>query len=330
MFRAIKQAYPDAYIGVSVMGAAQIIVLKNNKNVDDIINLGSKEYQGIKGTLKLILYLRKKRITHSILNHIAERRRFFSSAFFAGIKMRMGNDRSAATREKSYKRYVKTLTHSIPHELDKKQGAQMNLDILKFIGIENSDLSYDLKASKFENISKPKKITVGVHAGCDGRAEIKRWELEKFIALGEMIQQQFNYDVKFYIGPAEKDSVPLLKDKFTLADNLPLEQVITDVSYCDYFISNDSGLAHMAGAFNIPVIILFGPTLKNELIFASGISVQNEELECRPCFHLRRPCPINKLCLTSISAEYVFDIFKQAANRHQINGAVKTKQAYKV
>ena len=51
MFRAIKQVYPDAYIGVSVMGTAQITILKNNKNVDDIINLGSDEYQGIKGTI---------------------------------------------------------------------------------------------------------------------------------------------------------------------------------------------------------------------------------------------------------------------------------------
>src|SRR5437868_2592464 len=102
MVRAIKQKYPDAYIGVSVMGTAQIIILKNNKNVNDIINLGSKEYQGVKGTLKLILYLRRKHINVSLLNHIAERKRFFTSAFFAGIKTRIGYNRTSATREKTY------------------------------------------------------------------------------------------------------------------------------------------------------------------------------------------------------------------------------------
>ena len=158
MFRAIKQHYPDAYIGVSVMGSAQIIILKNNKNVDDIINLGSQEYEGIKGTLKLIRYLRRKHITHAILNHIAERKRFFTSSFFAGIKTRIGYDRTSATREKTYKYFVKTLTHSLPYKLDEKLGTQLNLEIIKFLGINNSDLSYDLTATKTTAVQNRKKL----------------------------------------------------------------------------------------------------------------------------------------------------------------------------
>jgi len=41
MFRAIRQHYPDAYIGASVMGSPHLTILKNNKNVDDVINLGA-------------------------------------------------------------------------------------------------------------------------------------------------------------------------------------------------------------------------------------------------------------------------------------------------
>jgi len=316
MFRAIKQVYPDAYIGVSVMGTAQITILKNNKNVDDIINLGSDEYQGIKGTIKLIRYLRNKQITHSLLNHIAERKRFFTSAFFAGIKTRIGYDRSSATREKTYKYFVKSLTHSLPYRLDEKLGTQLNLEILRFLGITNSDLSYDLTATKTNAVAPSNKVSVGIHAGCDGRAELKRWELEKFIGLGKSIQREFGYEVKFYIGPAEADMAPVLRDQFTLVEGLPLEHVITDISYCNYFISNDSGLAHIAGAFKVPTIIIFGPTLKNEYMLPTTVAVENATLECRPCFHYRKPCPINKLCLRSISVDDVFTKFKQlvAAN----------------
>jgi ADP-heptose:LPS heptosyltransferase len=309
MFRAIKQHFPGSFIAVSVMGMAQKITLQNNKHVDDIINLGAKEYAGLKGSIKLISYLKHKRFNYSFLNHIAERKIFFLSAFAAGIKNRIGYDRSSLTRERTYKYFVRTLTHRPPYVAGEKLRTQLNLDILKYIGINNSDLSYELSAINVTD-KKFHKTTVGIHAGCDGRAELKRWDIDKFIELGKLIQKELAFEVKFYIGPAEADLIHLLKDEFTIVEGKPLEWVIADISNCNYFISNDSGLAHIAAAFKVPTIVLFGPTLKNEYILPTRfIAVENTELGCRPCFHLKKPCPINKLCLKSIDANDVFERF---------------------
>lgn len=330
MFRAIREHYPDAYIGASVMGSPHITILKNNKNVDDVINLGAPEYQGMKGTWRLIRYLRRKRITHSIMNHVAEKKRFFAAAFFAGIRTRLGQDRTSAARERTYKYYVKTLTHSLPYTLDEKLSTQRNLEILRFLGINNSDITYDLAIPKSDIVSKPGKTCVGIHPGCDGRAELKRWEIEKFIGVAERIRDELDYEVKFYIGPAEADLVPMIKGKFTMIEGMPLADVITDISYCDYFISNDSGLAHISGGFGIPTIMIFGPTLHNEYKLPAAITVENKTLECRPCFHLRRPCPIDKLCLRSVTVNDVFAVFTQVV-RDQTkisDGTVKSRNVF--
>lgn len=328
MLRALKQHFPDAFIGVSVMGFAQTIILKNNKNVNSIINLGAKEMQGVKGTIKLTKHLRKGKYDYAIWNDIAERRNFFTASYLAGIKNRIGFDRSSATREKTYRYFVKLLTVALPFTLGEKLRTQLNLDILETLGIYNTDLSYDLpmpQKTAGKQLPKPTKTTVGIHAGCDGRAELKRWDLENFIALGKLIQNELNFDVKFYIGPAEKHMVPFLKDDFILAENMPLEDVIEDISNCHYFISNDSGLAHIAAAFSVPAMVLFGPTIALEHVLPTRfLPVHNEELQCRPCFHLRKPCLINKRCLTSITPQFAFQKFKDLIAGKGVYTSLKT------
>jgi len=305
MFRAIKKKYPASRIVVTVMGSSQATILINNSNVDFIINLKSPEWSGALGFIRLLLFFYKEKFQYSFLNHIAERRKYFLLSFLSGIKNRVGFNRSKVAREKTYFLFVKLLTNPVKYNFNSKLRTELNLELLKVLDIRDDDISYDLQITK-KNLKKKRKI-IGIHPGSNTGGELKRWQIEKFDELCKKIEETFDFTIRFFIGPEEEFLSKRVNPKYEQIVNVSLEDAIDKISECDYFISNDSGLAHIAAAFKIPTIVLFGPTLKNEYVLPTRyISIDSGELECRPCFHLRKPCPIDQLCMKNISVEEVF------------------------
>jgi heptosyltransferase III len=45
-----------------------------------------------------------------------------------------------------------------------------------------------------------------------------------------------------------------------IADNLPLESLVSELASCRLFLGHDSGVSHLAAACGVPSILLFGPT----------------------------------------------------------------------
>jgi heptosyltransferase-2 len=89
-----------------------------------------------------------------------------------------------------------------------------------------------------------------------------------------------------------------------LAGKTNLKEAIAAISRCSLFISNDSGLMHIAGALNIPTVAIFGstnpvttsPVGDRSVIIYKGAS-------CSPC--LKDTCPTDFRCMEMISVEEV-------------------------
>jgi heptosyltransferase-2 len=89
-----------------------------------------------------------------------------------------------------------------------------------------------------------------------------------------------------------------------LAGKTNLKEAIAVISRCTLFISNDSGLMHIAGALNIPTIAIFGstnpvttsPVGDRSVVIYKGAS-------CSPC--LKETCPTDFRCMDMISVEEV-------------------------
>ncbi len=95
---------------------------------------------------------------------------------------------------------------------------------------------------------------------------------------------------------------------YNLAGQLSLRQAITAVSFCQLFVSNDSGLMHIASSLDIPLIALFGPTQphktgplneKTKIIHYPGTCPY------APCLH--RECPLRHPCMKAITVDEVFE-----------------------
>jgi len=81
----------------------------------------------------------------------------------------------------------------------------------------------------------------------------KTWPAERFLK----VAAQLGMESVFIAGPGEDLSA--FQAHRTLS-GAPLSEVKNLIANAALFIGNDSGPAHMAAAFGIPVVVLFGPS----------------------------------------------------------------------
>lgn len=107
-----------------------------------------------------------------------------------------------------------------------------------------------------------RELLIGLHIGA-GKPP-NRWSLVKFAKLISRIREQ--YEVKFYItgSSSDKEEISFIKKHlefevgFCINKEIPVLAAVIDKS--DLFITNDTGVMHVAGATKTPQISLFGPT----------------------------------------------------------------------
>ena len=91
-----------------------------------------------------------------------------------------------------------------------------------------------------------------------------------------------------------------------LCGNTDLMEAAAWIKESDVFISNDSGLMHVAAALGRPQVAIFGPT--NPI--TTGPKNPNarllyHETSCAPCLKVR--CPTDHRCMERITVDEVFD-----------------------
>jgi heptosyltransferase III len=80
----------------------------------------------------------------------------------------------------------------------------------------------------------------------------KTWRAERFV---EVARKLSGLEAVFLAGPGD-DTAPF--ESFRVLKNEPLARVKSLMSGASLFIGNDSGPAHIAAAFGVPVVVLFG------------------------------------------------------------------------
>jgi heptosyltransferase-2 len=93
-----------------------------------------------------------------------------------------------------------------------------------------------------------------------------------------------------------------------------LPQVMALIRCCHVFVTNDSGLMHVAAALETPTVAIFGST--DHIAtgpFSKKAVVIRKEMDCSPC--LQSQCPQKHLnCLEMISSQEVYaEVARQLA-----------------
>jgi heptosyltransferase-2 len=151
---------------------------------------------------------------------------------------------------------------------------------------------------------------------CPGsRHFTKMWPKEYYIELGKkLIDKGFN--IVLFGGKDDKETCKEISSSLSKCNNLcnnnSILQTTADMKICRAIVCNDSVLMHATCAVKVPVITIFGSTVK-EFGFApyrsKNLILENKSLTCRPCSHIgRSSCPKHHFkCMKEITPQLVYN-----------------------
>lgn len=306
----IKEMFPHASIDFLVKKDFSA-VLENNPAIDEILCLDNKgEHKGAAGLFRIIGSLKKRGYSHIIDLHSNLRSRVIST-FLKSTVMRY--DKQILKRRLLKKGLKADTVHTVEAYTGALAGfgiAPSKVSPLISISKEESDKAKNrLKAMEVGE----EELLVGFNAGA--KWPTKMWPEESFAELGRMLSEKTGCRVIIFGGPEEKDLGERLSEKIghgalSLAGHTGLRESAALMEKCRLFVSNDSGPMHMATAVGIPVIAIFGPTVKGFGFFPLGDKnrIVEKDIACRPCsLHGGPKCPEGHFrCMKDIGVEEVF------------------------
>jgi heptosyltransferase-2 len=139
----------------------------------------------------------------------------------------------------------------------------------------------------------------------------KCWPPDYFAKLAELFENRWHCKILLFVGPGEEDIAQSIVEisRATIVntgpDNIDLALLKHMIRSCRLLVTNDTGPRHYAVAFDIPVVVIMGPT--DPRYTAANLEktiVLRQELDCSPCH--KKTCPRDHECMFMITPEAVF------------------------
>ncbi len=308
-FRAIKKAFPESHLTVLV-GLESRQVLENSPYVDELIVIDRKRRdKGIRGIFKFSRILR--RIGFDVCIDFQNNRTSHLLAALAGIPKRFGFDNG---------KFSFLLNKKIRLSGPAISPVEQQFRILRMLGVEGDSKRLELwpRDEDFKQIGEFFKSEwlgegqplVGLNIGGSARWQTKKWKIENFARLCDMLGEQGIRTVITGISSEGYLAERLLaktKAKPILAvGKTSILELAALIKRCNVFVTGDSAPMHIASSMNTRLVALFGPTDPiRHLEPNENCVVLKKDLDCSPCYKPRCRKP---RCLDEITVEEVFRI----------------------
>jgi heptosyltransferase-2 len=335
-FRIIKERNPEARIIALTMFESSKQIIEDNPYVDVVLRWKFLSEPRIR-SIKFLLNLRNMKFDMSVTAFPAYRREYSIISFLAGAKERIGHKFKSGYFTQFTFLYTKTVqveysAHNVENNLnlieamDQKKNARLDVRISmcdeKFAELFLNNLGLS-----------PDDFIIGMHPGSFERGKGKRWPIEKFIDLSETLNKEYNAKTLIFFGPSEKDLINKISRENSIAKNLiivkdlTIKKVAALIKRCRLFVSNDSGLMHLAAAMRVPIVAIYGATDPN---LNHPWNVEHEivrkKLPCSPCYYYTNATNLNNMlftcrnhqkfeCIKSVTVEDVIKAIKRLAEK---------------
>lgn len=317
--RSIRRNFPDTEITLLALPWVGDI-FRASPHIDRIFTYDRNgRHAGLKGKLLLARDLREQGFDAAILLQNAFEAAFI--AMLARIPVRAGyttDGRGLLLTHGVKKSRVIKNRHQVHYyqEMLKGLGLKPGPDELElFIGDE--DMLWAASAL-VQYCTGRKKRVVGVNPGA-AYGPAKRWPAEKYAGLARRLCSDADTLVLVFGTKEDRVAANTIQKAVNsqicvvdLTGKTTLGQAMAMIKLCNVFVTNDSGLMHVAAALNTPTVAIFGSTDH----VATGprgdnASIVRTELDCSPC--LETHCPRKHFrCMEDIQVDDV----EQAVLKH--------------
>ncbi len=138
----------------------------------------------------------------------------------------------------------------------------------------------------------------------------KCWPPEYFAELADQLIEERGATILISSAPRERQIVDEITRKMKHAPvdlakaGLTLGALKEIVRRCDLMISNDTGPRHIAAAFDVPVVAIFGPTHPEWTeIYYNKERIASVKVHCGPC--QLKTCPLDHRCMIRVTPTMV-------------------------
>jgi len=271
LLRALRDAYPEAHVTV-LLRPLTAEVLRGTDFVDEVLVFDKQAYW--RNPLRVFGFLRSlwKRKYDLALVPVTVSLSTTSDflAWLSRSRIRIGPASLNGTRNLTH--YM----HNVRLPLDWRDNllahqTERNLAIIKPLSLDRASRELVLTLTS-EEIEKGREMVIGAAGDHSmiigfhpGAAKTKNtWDALRFAELANRCAEILDAFLLITAGP--HDELPLNEmtinvpnDKLVL-ENYPLREVAAAIRYCSVFVTNDTGIMHLAAAVQTPTLSLFGPT----------------------------------------------------------------------
>ena len=315
--RGLRSLFPDAQIALLVKpGVADLFA--GHPALTRVLTYDTNgRHAGLSGKWALAGQLRRQDFDMALLFQNAFEAALL--AFLAGVPRRYGyatDARSLLLTDPVAAPDRRTLVHQVRYYWD----------LLKPLGLTGDPSAPELvvfpeeeqaMAGRFaQGGVAPTDAVVGINPGSTyGGA--KRWLPERFAEVTDRlchtIRLSRGQEVSVVIFGAKGEerlgqeiAANLSSKSLVLSGATTIRELMAAVKRCEVLVTNDTGPMHIASAFQVPVVAIFGPTdWRTTSPFGSAHAIVRQPVDCAPC--LLRECPIDHRCMTRVTVDQVYD-----------------------
>jgi len=316
-FRSVRKAFPDARITLVIKSYARAII-NDAPWFDSVLEYDpGRRHRGAAGYAAFVLELRQCRPDVSLL--LVNSMRGAVEARLAGARRIVGYDRGG-------RRLLLTDPVPPPRESGRivpRNMVEYYLRLCTEIGCPPESTREELfvrpelesRADEFlarhgHDASRP---LIGINPGA-AFGSSKCWLPERFAQVSDTLIERYGCDVFICSAPSEKEIArsiqSLMKHRPVnpCDDNPGLEVCKAIVKRMRLLVTNDTGARHIAVAFGLPVVVIFGSTntAYTDVNLERTRIVKAPGIDCAPC--QKKICPTGThRCMKEVTAGMVIE-----------------------
>ena len=306
----IREQFPHAKITILANKMVSQLFL-HHPGIDNIITFDRQgKHHGVAGRLRLAAELRKHAFDLAIILPNS-----FDSAlvpWLARIPARIGKCSDGRT-------LLLNGRYHVPKDRTPCHEVEYYLNLMEYFGItgERTPLHLSITPTEENDASvlltkhgiQANDFVLGINPGAS-YGSAKRWYPDRFAQVARRLAEQWSAKVVIFGGPGEAAISADINHRLdgsalNLADKTTVRELMALINRCNFFITNDSGPMHIAAAFDVPLVAIFGPTdhTGTSPYNSRSVVVRDNTVECAPC--KLRECPTDHRCMTAVSEESV-------------------------
>ena len=320
-FRAVRNHFPGAHVSILIKKYARSLI-NDSPWFDEVIEYDpAGEHRGIGGYIRLVRGLRKRRFDLALI--LVNSLRGAAEAYLAGARRRAGYNRNL--------RRV-FLTELVPPPIENGRIVPQNmvdyyLRLCREIGCPPESTREELfvrpeieaRADDFlaRHGHNPAKMLIGINPGA-AFGSSKCWLPDRFAHVADALIERHGCNVFICSAPSERAIARQIESHMqhrpmNPCDSNPgLEVYKAIIKRMQLLITNDTGARHIAVAFGVPVVVVFGSTnTRYTDVNLDRTLIVKADASCAPC--QKKICPTgDHRCMKDVTTEMVLAAVEKA------------------